>query len=339
MEDAATVTLRAAAGLEISVRAYGGTIGFTPVFHASANLKKGETIAYDIPISSNSPTITIAWKDSLGQGGAFLLEGDQIPFPLPTIRGDICDLEVTSLGWTPGAIEGTLQSDCEDRVRKLVSLTTVTGHRQVSEMSLMEADVTGITGVVAVATTGSRTTVPLVVDGETTFRLEAASGKAVNPVVIVTEAEAALSIPMPSLTHLTHHPERTEQRTRTVTLTRPGVTRTVSKKVTVEHDDGTTTKHTISATLSVPSREINKSVTLAITHPERIDARVEEREPAIRHATETLTMLSGVGSDDAYEFLDLPEVEESSRFGAQAPISESEKERLQERLSGEYVPW
>ena len=337
--DTATVTLRAATDLQMSARAYGGTVGFTPIFNASANLRQGEVVAYDIPLTGKYPTITVAWEDSLGQGGAFLLEGDQIPYPLPSIRGEICDLEVTSLEWRPGAIEGTVESDCEDRIRKLVALTTVTGHRQVSEMSLMNADVTGISGTVSAATTGSRTAVSLVAGGETTFRLEVGAGNAVYPVAIVAETEATLSIPIPPLTHLTHHPERTEERTRTVTLTRPGVTRTVSKRVTVEHDDGTTTEHTISATLSIPSREIRKNVTLSIVHPERTDARMEERDPAIRYSTETLTLLSSLGSDDPYEVLDLPMAEEPSQLGAQVPITDSEKERLEERLSGEYVPW
>ncbi len=337
--DTATVTLRAATDLKMSARAYGGAVGFTPIFEASAKLEEGQVVAYDIPISGKFPTITFAWEDSLEQGGAFLLEGDRIPYPLPSIRGDICDLEVTSLGWTPGVIEGTVVSDCEDRIRKLVALTTVTGHQQVAEMSLMDADITAISGTVSAVTTGSRTAVPLVADGETTFRLGAAPGKAVLPVVIVAETEAALSIPIPPLTHLTHHPERTEERARTVTLTRPGITRTVSEQVTVEHDDGTTTEHTISATLSIPSRKVRKNVTLSVVHPERVDARVEEREPAIRSSTETLTLLASVGSDDTYEALDLPTVEEPSGFGTQVPISQSEAERLQEELNGEYVPW
>ncbi len=336
--DTATVTLRAATDLQMSARAYGGAVGFTPIFEASAKLEEGQVVAYDIPISGKFPTITFAWEDSLGQGGAFLLEGDRIPYPLPSIRGEICDLEVTSLGWTPGAIEGAVVSDCEDRIRKLLSLTTVTGHRQVAEMSLMNADVTGISGTVSAVTTGSRTAVPLVADGETTFRLEAGAGNAVLPVAIVAETEAALSIPIPPLTHLTHHPERTEERTRTVTLTRPGVSRTVSEQVTVEHDDGTTTEHTITATLSIPSRKVRKNVTLSIIHPERVDALLEERDPAIRYSTETLTLLSSVGSDDPYEALDLPMVEEPSGFGTQVPISQGEAERLQEHLNGEYVP-
>ena len=300
---------------------------------------RGQSVVYDIPLSGKNPTVTLAWEDSLGQAGAFLLEGNQIPYPLPSIRGEICDLRVTSLGWTPGAIEGVVESDCKERVRKLLSLSTVTGHANVAEMSLMTADVTEISGMVGVATTGSRTTVPFVADGKTSFRMESGSEKAVYPVVIVTEMEAALSIPMPPLTHLTHHPERTEDRIRTVTLTRPGTSRTVSRLVYVEHEDGTTTEHSISATLSIPSRKINADVTLPIIHPERIDAQVEQRESEIRYSTETLTLLSSVGSDDPFQVLNLAVVEEPSGYGTQVPISASEAERLREQLHGEYVPW
>lgn len=335
----ATVTLKAATDLELTVRAYGGIIGFTPIFDAVGTLKEGQTATYAIPLTGNNPTVTLAWKDSLNQAGALLLKGEQIPHPLPAIRGEICDLTVTSLGWEPGSIEGVVKSDCKDRVRKLIALNAVKGHVNVGEMSLMQAEVTGITGVVGVATTGSRTTVPFVPNGETSFELEAGSEKGVHPVIIVAETEAALSIPLPPLTLLTHHAERTEERVRTVTLTRPGITRTVSRRVSVEHDDGTTTEHTISATLSIPSREIDKKVTLSILHPERIEAQVDKREPAIRSSTETLTLMATVASDDSYDVLNIPAVGETNRYGTQAPISASEAERLQEHFNGEYVPW
>ena len=46
---------------------------------------------------------------------------------------------------------------------------------------------------------------------------------------------------MPPLARLTHHPERTEHRTETVYLVRPGTSETVSETVTVTNADGTTT--------------------------------------------------------------------------------------------------
>ena len=65
-----------------------------------------------------------------------------------------------------------MESECEDRVKKLIALPAVTGHVSVGEMSLMDADVTVVTGVVSAVTTGSRTAVPLVPNGQTPFRLE-----------------------------------------------------------------------------------------------------------------------------------------------------------------------
>ena len=110
----------------------------------------------------------------------------------------------------------------------------------------------------------------------------------------------ASASPFPPLTHLTHHPERTERRTETVSLWRPGTSRTVIETVTVTHDDGTTTQHTISATLSIPGRTVNRNVTLTIVHPEHVKAEVVEREPITRSRKESLTLVAGVGSDDPF---------------------------------------
>ena len=126
---------------------------------------EGESIAYELPLEGSSPSFTFSWEDSLGQAGAFSLRDGQIPYPLPTVEGEICDLSLVSLGWTPGTVEGVVESECEDRVKKTVALQTVAGHVSVSEMSLMDADVTAVTGVVSAVTTGSRTAVPLVPNG------------------------------------------------------------------------------------------------------------------------------------------------------------------------------
>ena len=77
---------------------------------------------------------------------------------------------------------------------------------------------------------------------------------------------------------LTHHPERTGERTETVSLYRPGASDSDSdsQTITVTHDDGTTTEHTVSAYAYayVPSRTIDKDVTLTIIHPEHVKAEV-----------------------------------------------------------------
>jgi len=326
--DKAVVALRAATDLHISIQAYGGRFGTELVSWAATQLVEGEGVAYELPLEGSFPSFTFSWEDSLGQAGAFSIANDQIPHPLPKAEGEICDLSLISLGWTPGAIEGVVESECEDRVKKLIALPAVAGHVSVGEMSLMDADVTAVTGVVSAVTKGSRTAVPLVPNGETSFRLDVDAAKAVFPVFIVVETEASLSIPLPPLTRLTHHAERTEQRATTVTLTRPGTSQTVSKKVEVEHGDGTTTEHTISATLSIPSQEILKSVTIPIIHPEHVKADVERRAPAIRSRTETLDMATGIASDEPYGVLILPD-----RI-TELPLSE---QRLAD--SGEVGQW
>ncbi len=336
--DTAAVTLRAATDLSISVHAYGGRLGIQLLFWATAQLMEGESIAYELPLEGSSPSFTFSWEDSLGQAGAFSLRDGQIPYPLPTVEGEICDLSLVSLGWTPGTVEGVVESECEDRVKKTVALQTVAGHVSVSEMSLMDADVTAVTGVVSAVTTGSRTAVPLVPNGQTGFRLSVGSEKANLPVILVVETEASLSISLPPLTRLVHQPEKTEHYTRTVTLTRPGVTRTVSKRVTVEHDDGATTEHTVSATLSISSREIRKNVTVSITHPEYVKAEVEARAPAVRSRMETLDMASSIGSDEPHRTLILPDREPEQPPAEQRPADSEEAGDWFEQLGWEW-PW
>ncbi len=334
--DKAVVALRAATDLHISVQAYGGRFGIELVSWATAQLKEGEGVAYELPLEGSFPSFTFSWEDGLGQAGAFSLANGQIPHPLPKAEGEICDLSLISLGWTPGAIEGVVESECEDRVKKLIALPAVTGHVSVGEMSLMDADVTAVAGIVSAVTTGARTAVPLVPNGQTPFRLEVNREKAVFPVFIVVETEASLSIPLPPLTRLTHHAERTEQRTTTVTLTRPGTSRTVSKRVEVEHDDGTTTEHTISATLSIPSREIVKSVTIPIVHPEHVKADVEQRAPAVRSRTETLDMATGIASDEPHGVLILPDRSSELPLSEQRPADSGEVGQWFEELGWEW---
>ena len=334
----ASVALRAATDLHISVQAYGGRYGTDLVSWASAQMDEGESVAYELPLEGPYPSFTFSWEDGLGQAGAFSLQNDQIPHPLPSASGEICDLGVVSLGWTPGAIEGVVESECEDRVKKLIALPAVSGYVSVGEMSLMDADVTAVTGVVSAVTTDSRTAVSLIPGGKTTFRLEVGKEKKIFPVFIVVETEASLSIPLPPLTRLTYHAERTEHRTTTVTLTRPGTSRTVSKRVTVEHDDGATTEHTISATLSIPSREILKSVTIPIIHPEHVKAEVEARDPAVRSRTETLDMGTGIASDESYKVLVLPDRNTEIPLSEQRPADSGEVGQWFEELGWEW-PW
>ena len=317
--DRAAVTLRAATDIELRTRAYGGPEGSALRFWGSASLSEGERGSYSLPLHGPVPSFTVSWEDGTGQAGAFTVEEAQLPFPLPVVEGELCDLHMTSLGWTPGTVSGVIESECVAAIEEPVELQTVAGHESVTETALLEAEVTGITGTVSASTGASTASVSFVPNGETSFRLSVPTGEAVHAVSVDVEMEASLSIPLPSLTTLTHHPERTEKRTETVSLFRPGTTQTVSKTVTVTNDDGTTTEHTISATLSIPGETVEKDVTLTIIHPEHVKAEVVERSPITKTRVETLNLASVIGSDEPFEALVVPEPEPEDPPAEQTP--------------------
>ena len=317
--DTAAVTLRAATGLDLRVRAFGGPEGRALRFWGSARLEQGERIDYSLPLNGPVPSFTFSWEDELGQAGAVTVKEAQIPYPLPAVEGELCDLRVASLGWTPAGIEGAIESECVTEIEEAVELQTVAGHADVTQTALMEAEVTAVAGTVTVEGGGSVASVPFIPDGETPFSLPVAEGEAVHAVTMGVELEAGLRIPVPPLTQLTHHPEWTEYRTETVSLWRPGTTETVSETVTVTHDNGTTTQHIVTATLSIPGETVSRDVTLAIVHPEHVRAEVVEREPATGTREESLSMASSVGADDPFEVLALPEPEPEPEPAEQSP--------------------
>ena len=311
--DRAAVTLRAATNIDLRARAYGGPEGTWLRFWGSATLDEGERVHYSLPLHGPVPSFTFSWEDGTDQAGALTVEHEWIPHPLPESEGELCDLRITSLGWTTGAVSGVIESECVTHVEHPVQLQTVAGHESVTEIALMAADVTGFTGTLSAATGASQVNVPFVADGETRFTLPVGHGEAVHAVSVGMSIEASLSIPIPPLTVLTHHPERTEQRTETVSLYRPGASDTDSdsQTITVTHDDGTTTDHTVSAYAYayVPARTIQRDVTITIVHPEHVKAEVVDRQPIGGTRIEALALASRVGSDDPFEVLALPEPE------------------------------
>ena len=204
------------------MRAFGGPEGSWLRFWGSASLDEGERIDYSLPLHGPNPSFTFSWEDTLGQAGAVTVEGGQIPYPLPAIDGELCDLRVVSLGWSPGAVEGAVASECVSRTLEPVELQTVAGHASVTETALMDAEVTAIAGTVSAATGAWDAPVPFVPNGETRFRLPVGEGAAVYEINVETELEAALRIPLPPLVQLTHHPARVEHVTKTVHILRPG---------------------------------------------------------------------------------------------------------------------
>ena len=321
--DRAAVTLRAASDVDIRVRAFGGSEGRSLRFWGSATLAQGESIDYDLPLNGPVPSFTVSWEDTLGQAGALTVEHDAIPYPLPEAEGELCTLRLTSLGWAPGAVNGVVESECVTSIEHPVELQTVAGHESVTETALIEAEVTQITGTVNAATGASSAGVAFVPDGETAFTLSVPTGEAIHAVNVDISLEASLSVPIPPLTVLTHHPERTEEITETVSLYRPGASDSDSdsETITVTHEDGTTTEHTVSAYAyaHVPATTIQKDVTITIVHPEHVKAEVVEREPVTGSRDEGIALASYVGSDDPYAALVVPEPEPEDPPAEQTP--------------------
>ena len=325
--DRAYVTLRAATDLEIRVRAFGGLRGRELRFWSAAALVERETISYSLPLAGDEPSLTLSWEDGIGQGGAVTVTKDQIPFPLPSVDGELCDIAVTSLGWTTGLVEGVVSADCVTKVDEVVKVWTVVGHDLIGADAVIESRVTGITGTVTVTDGGFNLTLPFV-EGETSFRLPVAAGEVIRSVEIGVEIEATLQVPMPDLVRLTHHPERTEYRTETVSLWRPGTGRTVSRTVTVTHGDGTTTSHTISAYLSVPGATVTRNVTLTIEHEEHVRAVVEPQLSIERSRQETLALTMSVGADAPFRVMAFPEPEPEMDPAEQRPVTAEQMSEL-----------
>ncbi len=334
--DRATVTLRAATGVDIRIRAFGGPDGTRLRFYASDRLDEGELSRYRFPLQGPAPSLTVSWEDGLGQAGALNIGHEQIPHPLPVVKGGLCDLRMTSLGWTPRTVSGVVESECVTGIEHPVELQMVAGHESVTETALMDARVAAVTGTVAAAAGASQASVPFVPDGETRFRLPVGTGAAIHAVTIDVDVEAALSIPMPSLTVLTHHPERTEQVAKTVRLYRPGASDFDRETATAACEDGTTETVTASAYARVPGATIAREVTVEVLQEEHVKAEVVERSPISRTTQEGLPLASGVGSDDPFSVLVLPEPGPADPPAEQTPAND-----LQgwfERLGWEW-PW
>ena len=306
----ATVTLRAATVLDIQVRAYGGAEGETLAFQRSASLAAGQRVSYDLPLGGDAPSVTVSWQDELGEAGALGLEGEELPWPLPSVEGEICDLSVTTLAWAPGSITGTVASTCATSVEERLELAIASGHHEQSVTALIEASVSDLSGVLTIASGSRSTTVALVPDGSTAFTLTIGSGEAVHTVVIDVVLEANTMAPLPALVELTHHPERTEDLTETAVVTIPAFGDTVTETVSIPLEDGTSTEHTVSASCYVPQSTVRQDVVFTTVHPEHVRAAVTPRAPLVRARSESLALALSVASDDPYEALASPESEE-----------------------------
>ena len=148
--DTASVTVRAAHDLDLKGRVFGGRTGRTLKMGVNASLREGEARSYNLTLDGPKPSFTFSWEDALGRAGAASLKSRQIPYPLPSADGKLCDLELTSLEWTPGKITGVIASECIAETRHEEDLPVYAGHFSQNVPALLDATVTGIAGTVTV---------------------------------------------------------------------------------------------------------------------------------------------------------------------------------------------
>ncbi len=300
LEDRAVVDLRAAAGVEFAARTFTGTERSLPVHHAAARLEQGATVTYETPIGGPSPSIVFSWRDDLGFSGAVALKDRQVPHPLPEIDGELCDLRLLWVRWTPGKMEGSVESRCVQRVEETFDITVVTGHARVDLEAVMPADVDAVVGNLNVEGGGSHERFPFIPDGETVFELPASSEAGTLDLTIEAVLRAALTVPMPPSVHLTHHPERIEPVTGTVPVVCPGTSKVVEEAVEIKLPDGKILEHDVTATLEIPESEREETVTLEYLHEEHVRASVRERSPQPRTRDEEIVAELSIGTDDPF---------------------------------------
>ncbi len=281
----ASVTLRAAHDLDLRVRAYGGRTGRTLRMGANSRFSAGEARSYSLSLDGPSPSFTFSWVDDLGRAGAATLRIDQIPYPLPRADGGLCDLELTSLEWTPGSITGVIASECIAETRQEVDLPVYGGQFSQSVPVLLDASVTAITGTVSVVAGPHRASAAFVAGGETRFSLPVPDEKADHDLEITADLTATLNVPLPPKLQTVYHPARNDVYTRRV-ICRCGESSTV------------------------------KTVRIHVHHPEHVRAVEVQRGPVTRSRTESISLAAasisgtgralGVGADDPYASLRVP---------------------------------
>ncbi len=274
----ATVVLRAAADLEVDVRAFGGVQGRSLVASRSVALHEGERSTQRLPLSGAEPSFTFAWLDEHLEGGALTLSADQLPHPLPAVEGDLCDLQLTSLEWRPSQIRGAVSSVCVASIDEQVRLQTVAGHVNQTETVVLSSDVRSLSGALQVSVGSRQTSVPLVADGTTRFQLTLESGAGIQDVALSANVTAQLNIPLPDLVQLTYHPARTEAFSETVSFPIPDTEEVASQ-----------------------------TVTFTVTHPAHVCAAMVARSPLTKSREERLTLTTVIASDDPYAALVAPE--------------------------------
>ena len=338
-EDEATVTLRAATDVDITVQAFGGPEGRELRFWGVASVRAGQSIFYTLPLSGDAPSFTFAWVDASGQAGAVSLRGDQLPHPLPVVEGDLCDVRVTQLRWSPGALTGMLEAgECVSNIEHPIDLVLVQGEEHIAGPMVMKTSVTDVYGSATVSSGESSTTVHLDPPGSAAFRLPVRAGEGLHELSIEATLEANLRANAPPLVTLTLIPEREETRLVPVEVWRPGTSKTVRETVTVRNKDGTTSSHDISARLSIPGEFITVVPSVLIKHPEFILGTVTPRGSAYGSREEILLMALTIGADAPYAPFTPPPQPTPTPPPIQTPLTDDEADWLFGILGWEW-PW
>ncbi len=300
--DTAAVTLRAAHDLDLKVRVFGGRQGRTLKMGANTSLTAGQSRSYNLTLDGPSPSFTFSWVDALGRSGAVTLKSGQIPYPLPSADGGLCDLELTSLEWTPGSVSGVIASECIAETRQEVSLPVYGGHFSQTAPALLDASVTRIAGRVNVVAGSHRASAPFVASGQTRFTLPVANRKATHKLEITADLTATLNVPLPPVLQTTHHPARTDVYRRTVSL-------------------------------SCGDYSVSRTVTIRVYHPEHVRAVEVQRAQVSRTRPETVPLAPapvsstgqalGVGADDPYVALHVPPPTPPPPRAEQTPVGDS----------------
>ena len=292
--DTAAVTLRAAHDLDLKGRVFGGRTGRTLKMGFNTSLTAGQARSYNLTLNGPSPSFTFSWQDALGFSGAVSLKSHQIPYPLPQADGELCDLEVTALEWTPGRIRGVIASECVTETRHEEDLAVYGGHFSQSVPAMLDAEVTGITGTVNVAWGGHSASAAFVPDGETVFTLPVANRRAANDLEITADLTATLNVPRPPMLQTVHHPARTDVHTRRVRC-------------------------------SCGKSSYTKTVRVYVHHPEHVRAEEVQRAPVTRTRPESVPLPSGlgVGADDPHQALYVPPPKPPPPKAEQTPVGGS----------------
>ena len=223
--DRALVTLRAATAVDIRIRAFGGPDGTWLRFWASDRLGEGELSRYGVPPARTlSPSFTdlVGGQPGAGRCADGRTRPDTVPAPRSGGRALRPAHDLPGLDARSRQRRGRVGVRDAHRAPRRASDggRTRERHRDGAHGRPGDGD---CTGTLSAATGASTASVEFVPEGETQFRLDVPTGEAIHAVSVDVSLEASLRIPIPPLTVLTHHPERTERRHRDrAALWRPG---------------------------------------------------------------------------------------------------------------------